>query len=38
MHAAFAHLTEAGIRWRWPNGIPLKPRADIERNLKLIES
>ncbi|MDE0855619.1 MAG: error-prone DNA polymerase, partial [Nevskia sp.] len=30
-------LTEAGIRWRWPHGIPAKPRADIEKELKLIE-
>jgi len=29
-------LTEDGIRWRWPNGIPEKPRADIEKELKLI--
>ena len=30
-------LTEAGIRWRWPQGIPQQPRADIEKELKLIE-
>ena len=31
------NLTEAGIRWRWPQGIPEKPRRDIEKELKLIE-
>ncbi len=31
------NLTEAGIRWRWANGIPPKPRTDIEKELKLIE-
>ena len=30
------NLTEAGIRWRWPQGIPPKPRADIEKELALI--
>ena len=31
------NLTEAGIRWRWPGGIPEKARRDIEKELKLIE-
>ena len=30
-------LTETGIRWRWPKGIPEKPRRDIEKELQLIQ-
>jgi error-prone DNA polymerase len=30
------NLTEAGIRWRWPGGIPGKYRGDIEKELQLI--
>ncbi len=30
------NLTEAGIRWRWPGGIPESPRKDIEKELALI--
>ena len=29
-------LTEEGIRWRWPDGIPDKARAQIEHELALI--
>ncbi len=29
-------LTEDGIRWRWPKGIPAKHRTEIEKELKLI--
>ncbi len=31
------HLTEEGMRWRWPNGVPEKVRAQIEHELGLIE-
>ncbi|EIL93482.1 error-prone DNA polymerase [Rhodanobacter spathiphylli] len=31
------HLTEKGMRWRWPNGVPEKVRAQIEHELGLIE-
>ncbi|THD07666.1 error-prone DNA polymerase [Rhodanobacter lindaniclasticus] len=31
------HLTERGMRWRWPNGVPEKVRAQIEHELGLIE-
>ena len=30
------HLTEEGLRWRWPDGIPDKARAQIEHELALI--
>ncbi|MDB5973786.1 MAG: dnaE2 [Nevskia sp.] len=30
------NLTEVGIRWRWPDGIPEQPRKDIEKELALI--
>jgi len=30
------HLTEEGARWRWPNGVPAKARAQIEHELALI--
>ena len=33
-----AELTWAGARWRWPNGIPEKIRAQIEHELKLIQT
>jgi error-prone DNA polymerase len=32
------HLTEEGIRWRWPEGITEKVRAQIEHELNLIRS
>jgi error-prone DNA polymerase len=31
------HLTEEGMRWRWPDGVPEKVRAQIEHELGLIE-
>ena len=31
------HLTEQGMRWRWPDGVPEKVRAQIEHELGLIE-
>jgi error-prone DNA polymerase len=31
------HLTEKGMRWRWPGGVPEKVRAQIEHELGLIE-
>ncbi|CAM0997589.1 Error-prone DNA polymerase [Rhodanobacter sp. Root179] len=31
------HLTEEGMRWRWPSGVPEKVRAQIEHELGLIE-
>ena len=31
------HLTEQGMRWRWPEGVPEKVRAQIEHELGLIE-
>src|SRR5574337_2190585 len=30
-------LTEQGMRWRWPDGVPEKVRAQIEHELVLIE-
>ncbi|HZP23960.1 MAG TPA: error-prone DNA polymerase [Terriglobales bacterium] len=30
------NLTEAGIRWRWPDGIPAKHRESVEKELALI--
>lgn len=30
------HLTEEGSRWRWPDGVPEKSRALIEKELALI--
>ena len=30
------HLTEDGARWRWPDGVPLPVRAQIEHELALI--
>ncbi|HET6432400.1 error-prone DNA polymerase [Dyella sp.] len=30
------HLTEDGMRWRWPEGVPQVIRAQIERELTLI--
>ncbi len=30
------HLTEEGARWRWPDGVPLKAREQIEHELALI--
>lgn len=32
------HLTEEGIKWRWPDGITEKVRAQIEHELTLIRS
>ncbi len=29
-------LTEQGVRWRWPDGVPTKVRAQIEHELSLI--
>jgi error-prone DNA polymerase len=31
------HLTEAGMRWRWPDGVPPKVSAQIEHELVLIK-
>ncbi len=31
------HLTEEGVRWRWPQGAPAKVREQIEHELTLIE-
>ncbi len=30
------HLTEEGAHWRWPEGVPEKPRAQLENELALI--
>lgn len=30
------HLTEEGARWRWPDGVPEKARAQLENELSLI--
>lgn len=30
------HLTEEGARWRWPDGVPGKARAQLENELSLI--
>jgi len=32
------HLTEEGIRWRWPEGITVAVRAQIEHELQLIRA
>jgi len=31
-------LTEAGARWRWPNGVPEVARKNIEKELKIIST
>ncbi|MFC4526973.1 error-prone DNA polymerase [Dyella halodurans] len=31
------HLTEEGVRWRWPQGVPAKVREQIEHELALVE-
>ncbi|HEY2624027.1 MAG TPA: PHP domain-containing protein, partial [Dyella sp.] len=31
------HLTEQGVRWRWPQGAPAKVRKQIEHELALVE-
>jgi error-prone DNA polymerase len=31
------HLTEQGVRWRWPQGEPAKVRKQIEHELSLVE-
>jgi error-prone DNA polymerase len=31
------HLTEAGARWRWPDGVPQAERTAMEHELSLIE-
>jgi error-prone DNA polymerase len=35
--AHLRNLVEAGIRWRWPGGIPCKHRDEIEKELGLIK-
>ncbi|WP_299689108.1 error-prone DNA polymerase [Hydrocarboniphaga sp.] len=30
------HLTEAGMQWRWPDGIPAAVRAQVDKELALI--